>query len=434
MNTTPSPIRIGVLGAGTVGAHVIHLLQQWSDEYERRLGTRLEVQSVLVRRLDAKRAFPIDPSLLTTDPYEVIAGKDLVVELIGGVDPAYDYVMTALKNGSAVITGNKALIASRGPELFAAAREANTRLYFEAAVAGAIPVIGALTSSLRGDRVRQIAGVVNGTTNFILDQMTTQGADYGEALAQAQELGFAEADPSADVEGYDASAKCAIMSSLSFGRWVSVESVPRQGITALSTDDIALAGRLSYVIKLVARAQYDEEAGEPVLRLGVEPTFVPLDHAFASLHGPANGVFVNAQAAGTLSFLGLGAGGFPTASAVLGDIVAAARDRLNGLGAMREEVELPVKLSDNWSVVSPFIIRLSIPMTSGVSESVSRVCSSLEVSLQGIDIEAGDTEGESVATLTTQAIARDRAHGLVEALVNELNAHVSPAIFPLLDI
>ena len=173
MNTTPSPIRIGVLGAGTVGAHVIHLLQDWSDEYERRLGTPLEVQSVLVRRLDAKRAFPIDSSLLTTDPYEVIAGKDLVVELIGGVDPAYEYVMAALKNGSAVITGNKALIASRGPELFAAAREANTRLYFEAAVAGAIPVIGALMSSLRGDRVRQIAGVVNGTTNFILDQMTT---------------------------------------------------------------------------------------------------------------------------------------------------------------------------------------------------------------------------------------------------------------------
>ena len=362
MNTTPSPIRIGVLGAGTVGAHVIHLLQQWADEYERRLGTRLEVQSVLVRRLDAKRAFPIDSSLLTTDPYEVIAGKDLVVELIGGVDPAYEYVMTALKNGSAVITGNKALIASRGPELFAAAREANTRLYFEAAVAGAIPVIGALTSSLRGDRVRQIAGVVNGTTNFILDQMTTQGADYGEALAQAQELGFAEADPSADVEGYDASAKCAIMSSLSFGRWVSVESVPRQGITALSTDDIELAGRLGYVI------------------------------------------------------------------------VAAACDRLNGLGAMREEDELPVKLSDNWSIVSPFIIRLSVPTTSSVSESVSRLCSSLEVSLQGIDIEAGDTEEESVVTLTTQAIARDRAHGLVEALVNELNAHVPPAIFPLLDI
>jgi len=411
------------LGAGTVGAHVIHLLQQWSDEYERRLGTRLEVQSVLVRRLDAKRAFPIDSSLLTTDPYEVVAGKDLVVELIGGVDPAYDYVMAALKNGSAVITGNKALIASRGPELFAAAREANTRLYFEAAVAGAIPVIGALMSSLRGDRVRQIAGVVNGTTNFILDQMTTQGADYGEALAQAQELGFAEADPSADVEGYDASAKCAIMSSLSFGRWVSVESVPRQGITALSRDDIALAEGLGYVIKLVARAQYDEEAGEPVLRLGVEPTFVSLDHAFASLHGPANGVFVNAQAAGTLSFLGLGAGGVPNGPA-----------RLGGLVAVREEDELPVRLADNWSVVSPFIIRLSVPMTSGVSESVSRVCSSLEVSLQEIDIEAGDTEGESVVTLTTQAIARDRAHGLVEALVHELSAHVPPAIFPLLDI
>ena len=224
------------------------------------------------------------------------------------------------------------------------------------------------------------------------------------------------------------------MSSLSFGRWVSVESVPRQGITALSTDDIALAARLGFVIKLVARAQYDEEAGEPVLRLGVEPTFVPLDHAFASLHGPANGVFVNAQAAGTLSFLGLGAGGFPTASAVLGDIVAAARDRLSGLGAMREEDELPVRLSENWSVVSPFIIRLSIPTTSGISESVSRVCSSHEVSLQGIDIEAGDTEGESVVTLTTQAIARDRAHGLVEALVHELSAHVPPAIFPLLDI
>ncbi len=186
MNTTPSSIHIGVLGAGTVGAHVIHLLQEWSDEYERRLGTRLEVQSVLVRRLDAKRAFPIDSSLLTTDPYEVIAGKDLVVELIGGVDPAYEYVMAALKNGSAVITGNKALIASRGPELFAAAREANTRLYFEAAVAGAIPVIGALMSSLRGDRVRQIAGVVNGTTNFILDQMTTEGADYSEALVNAR--------------------------------------------------------------------------------------------------------------------------------------------------------------------------------------------------------------------------------------------------------
>ena len=429
-----TPIRIGVLGAGTVGGHVIHLLDQWADEYERRLGVRLDVESVLVRRLEAKRAFPIASELLSTDPYAVIDGKDIVVELIGGVEPAFDYVMAALRNGSAVVTGNKALIASRGPELFEAARQANTRLYFEASVAGAIPVIHALSSSLRGDRVRQIAGIVNGTTNFILDAMTTRGADYNEALAQAQELGFAEADPSADVEGYDASAKCAIMSSLSFGRWVSVDSVPRQGITTLSTKDIAFAAELGCVVKLVARAQLRVEAGEQVLALGVEPSFVPSDHAFASLHGPANGVYVEAEAAGTLAFLGLGAGGYPTASAVLGDIVFAARDRVDGQGALRLEEESDVVLAPEWSVASPFIIRLGVRQGASVCETIAAVCASREVSLCSLDVVRGDTEEEQIVTLRTQSVSRDRAHGLVDALQSACDVLTSPVIFPMLDI
>lgn len=434
MNVASSAIRIGVLGAGTVGGHVIYLLEKWAEEYERRLGTRLIVESVLVRHLDAQRAFPIEQDLLSTDPYAVIDGKDIVVELIGGVEPAFDYVMAALRGGSAVVTGNKALIASRGPELFEAARQFNTRLYYEAAVAGAIPVIHALSSSLRGDRVRQIAGIVNGTTNFILDAMTTRGAEYHEALKQAQDLGFAEADPSADVEGYDASAKCAIMSTLAFGRWIGVDSIPRQGITSLSPRDIAFAAEQGCVIKLVARAQVREEAGDRLLARGVEPTFVPLTHSFASLHGPANGVYVDAEASGTLGFLGLGAGGYPTASAVLGDIVAAARDRIDHQGALRMEDESDLVLTQEWSVASPFIIRLSLRADAHNCETITAICSSHAVSLSALDVTRGDTEGQEVITLRTDVVRRDRAHGLVDALSNACDVLTPPAIFPLLDI
>jgi homoserine dehydrogenase len=321
-------VRVGLLGSGTVGGAVIRLLSERSEDVAQRAGVRLEIARVAVRDAARARDLPLPADRFTDDPSAVVDDPaiDIVCELIGGVEPARDLLLRALGSGKSVVTANKELLAAHGEELFAAADEAGGDLYFEAAVAGGIPLIRPLRESLAGERVDRVLGIVNGTTNFILTQMSEHGWTSERAVAEAQRLGFAEADPTADVEGYDAAAKCAILASVAFGARVVAGDVYREGITRVTPQDFADADRLGYVIKLLAIAELDEDE----VSVRVHPSMIPADHPLAAVRGASNAVFVEGPRIGQLMFYGAGAGGDPTATAVVGDLVSVARNLLQG--------------------------------------------------------------------------------------------------------
>jgi homoserine dehydrogenase len=316
-------VRVGLLGVGTVGAAVIRLLHDHAQDITQRAGVRIEVGRAAVRDLGRDRDVPLDADRFTDDPLVVVddPGIDVVVELIGGAEPARSLILQALANGKPVVTANKELLASVGEELFDAADGAGLDLAFEAAVAGGIPLLRPLKESLTGERLERLLGIVNGTTNYILTQMSEHGWSFDEALTEAQRLGYAEADPTADVEGYDAAAKAAILASIAFNTRVVIGDVYREGITRVTAQDIADAARLGYVIKLLAIAELDDDA----VSVRVHPAMIPDPHPLASVRDAFNAVFVEGSRIGQLMFYGRGAGGDPTATAVVGDVVHVAR-------------------------------------------------------------------------------------------------------------
>ncbi|MGH9149566.1 MAG: homoserine dehydrogenase, partial [Acidimicrobiales bacterium] len=319
---TARPVTVGILGCGHVGSALVQLLTEQGDAITERAGLRIELAKVAVRDLAKARSVDVAPGVLTGDALAVVRdpGIEVVVEVIGGVDPAGKLILDALSAGKPVVTANKELVATHGAELFDAARDAGVDLLFEAAVGGGIPVIRPLRESLAGERISRVMGIVNGTTNYILTRMGEAGTAYSEALAEAQRLGYAESDPSADVEGYDAAAKAAILASVAFGARVVAADVHREGITAVTASDIAFAARRGYVIKLLAVA---EQAGGAVA-VRVHPALVPVTHPLAAVRDAFNAVFIEGEAVGELMLYGRGAGGRPTASAVLGDLIDAA--------------------------------------------------------------------------------------------------------------
>jgi homoserine dehydrogenase len=328
--TTPQrALRVALLGCGAVGSAVYRLLTEQATDLAARAGAPLEVVGIAVRDTSAPRAVPVDPALLTTDSAALVERPDvdIVIELIGGIEPARTLVLAALNGGKSVVTGNKALMAADSAELHEAARRGGVDIYYEASVAGAIPLLRPLRESLAGDEVRRVLGIVNGTTNYILDRMDAEGADFGTALAEAQALGYAEADPTADVAGYDAAAKAAILATIAFHTQVSADDVYRDGITRVTPADIASARTLGCVVKLLAICERSEDG----VSARVYPAMIPRVHPLAAVRGAYNAVFVEAESAGRLMFYGAGAGGQPTASAVLGDIVTVVRNRLAGL-------------------------------------------------------------------------------------------------------
>ncbi|MEY3147715.1 MAG: homoserine dehydrogenase, partial [Actinomycetota bacterium] len=339
-------VRIGVLGCGNVGAAFVRLVEQQSSVIEQRTGVRLEIVSVAVRNMSRDRDVQLSEGLLTRDAHSVVADPnvDLVVEMIGGIEPARELISSALAAGKPVVTANKELLANVGTELYAAADAAGVDLLFEAAVAGGVPVIRALRESLRGEPVSRVMGIINGTTNFILTKMTEEGADYAAALSEAQHLGFAERDPTADVEGFDAGAKAAILASIAFGAKVVAGDVYHEGISRVTAADIAVAKRLGYVIKLLGIAERDRVSGEIAVR--VHPAMVPNTHPLASVRASYNAVFIEGDAVGSLMFYGRGAGGNPTASAVLGDVIDAAVNLVKGthgtIGTFAKAVIRPI--------------------------------------------------------------------------------------------
>ena len=376
-------VRLGVLGHGVVGSAFVALVNQQSDDILARSGVRLEVAQVCIRDTKKKHSLP-KGAVLVSDPYAVVQSSevDLVVELMGGIDPASELIFAALKANKPVITANKALLARHGAELFKAADAASTDLLFEAAVCGGIPLIRPLRESLRGEPITRVMGIVNGTTNFILTKMSELGADYQVALAEAQHLGFAEADPTADVQGHDAAAKIAIIASIAFGTTVRLDDVYCEGISKITAADITIARKFGFAVKLLGVAELDKNSSK--LSVRVHPALVPLTNPLAAVRESFNAVVVDGRASGSLMFYGRGAGGEPTASAVLGDVIDAAinlrKDTHAPLGAFTE-----AKLSPISEINCEYMIGLEVADKPGVLHAVTGVFARNSVSIRAAE-------------------------------------------------
>jgi homoserine dehydrogenase len=392
-----APITVALLGGGTVGAQVARLIQEQSDDLAARVGAPLELVGVAVR--DASKVRDgIAADLITDDPSALVArGSDIVVEVMGGIEPARTLILEAMAQGSSVVTANKALLAADGGTLYRAAAEHGVDLYFEASVAGAIPLLRPLRESLAGDRVTKVLGIVNGTTNFILSKMDDEGADYGDVLAEAQALGYAEADPTADVGGLDAAAKAAILAELAFHTRVTFDDVHCEGITEVSAADVAAAREMGFVIKLLAVAERTEDGGGVIVR--VHPTMVPRDHPLAAVRDAFNAVFIEAENAGEMMFYGRGAGGAPTASAVLGDVVAVARNLRAGGRGPGESTYAGLEVRGVEQARTRYYVNLDVADRPGVLATVARTFSDNDVSIQVVRQEGhGDDAGLVVRT------------------------------------
>ncbi len=394
---------MAVLGCGSVGSQVVRLLTEQADDLAARVGAPVELVAVAVRRIDAPREVEVPAGLLTTDAAGTVVRDDvdLVVEVIGGIEPARSLILSALEHGASVVSANKALLAEDGPTLFEAAEKAGRDLYYEAAVAGAIPILRPLRESLAGDRVTRVLGIVNGTTNFILDKMDTSGAGFTEALEEAQELGYAEADPTADVEGFDAAAKAAILASLAFHSRVTAADVYREGISEVTAADVQSARDIGSVVKLLAIAELvptgaDEGTDATGVSVRVHPAMIPRTHPLASVREAYNAVFVESEAAGQLMFYGPGAGGAPTASAVLGDLVTVARNHLAGTRGAGESAYADRAVLPMGETRTRYHVAIDVDDRAGVLAAVAQAFAAHDVSIQTVRQEGRGADAQLV--------------------------------------
>src|ERR1700751_378957 len=409
MTGDEKPVGVAVLGLGNVGSQVVRIIEDSAADLAARIGAPLELRGVGVRRVAPDRGVPAD--LLTSDVDALVSRDDIdiVVELMGPVEPAHKAILGALEGGKSVVTAHKALLAQSTGELAQAAERAHVDLYFQAAVAGAIPVIRPLTQSLAGDTVLRVAGIVNGTTNYILSEMDSTGEDYEAALADAGALGYAEADPTADVEGYDAAAKAAILASIAFHTRVTADDVYREGITKITPADFASARALGCNIKLLSICErLTNDEGQQRISARVYPALVPLTHPLASVSGAFNAVVVEAEAAGRLMFYGQGAGGAPTASAVMGDVVMAARNRVQGGRGPRESKYAKLPISPIGFIPTRYYVNMNVADRPGVLSAVAaefgkREVSIAEVRQEGMVDEGGQRCGARIVVVTHQA-------------------------------
>jgi homoserine dehydrogenase len=387
-------VHVGVLGGGTVGAAVIRLLHDRADAIAARAGCRIEVARVAVRDIGRERGLPLDADAFTTDGESVVADPDVhvVCELMGGMEPARSLVMRALANGKPVVTANKELVANAGQEIAAAAEAAGVDLAFEAAVAGGIPLIRPLKESLAGEQIHRVLGIVNGTTNYILTQMSDHGWSFAEALAEAQRLGYAEADPTADVEGLDAAAKATIVASIVFDTQVAVGEVYREGIAGITAQDIADAARLGYVVKLLAIAELED--GDVSVR--VHPAMIPSTHPLASVRDAYNAVFVEGSRIGQLMFYGRGAGGEPTATAVVGDLVHVARHLVHGGRGIGDTATLARRIRPMGDSRGQYYLNLHVEDRPGVLAEIAERFGHNAVSIERVWQEGSGDEATLV--------------------------------------
>ncbi|MFI9754866.1 homoserine dehydrogenase [Streptomyces collinus] len=407
------PLKVALLGCGVVGSEVARIMTTHADDLTARIGAPVELAGVAVRRPDRVRE-GIAPELVTTDATALVKRGDIdvVVEVIGGIEPARSLITTAFEHGASVVSANKALLAQDGAALHAVAEQHGKDLYYEAAVAGAIPLIRPVRESLAGDKINRVMGIVNGTTNFILDKMDSTGAGYQEALDEATALGYAEADPTADVEGFDAAAKAAILAGISFHTRVRLDDVYREGMTEVTAADFASAKEMGCTIKLLAICERAEDGASVTAR--VHPAMIPLSHPLASVRGAYNAVFVESDAAGQLMFYGPGAGGSPTASAVLGDLVAVCRNRLSGTTGPGESAYAALPVSPMGDVVTRYHISLDVADKPGVLAQVATVFAEHGVSID--TVRQSGKDGEASLVVVTHRASDAALTGTVEAL------------------
>ncbi len=425
-NTEQAPLRVALLGCGVVGSAVARNLSAHADDFTARVGRRLELVGIAVRRPDRDRsAAGVPAELFTTDADDLVTRADIVIEVIGGIEPARSLILSAMKHGASVVSANKALLAEDGPTLYAAAAEHGVDLYYEAAVAGAIPILRPIRESLAGDDVRRVLGIVNGTTNYVLDKMDTTGQGFAEAVEQAQALGYAEADPTADVEGFDAAAKAAILASLAFHTRVSSADVYREGITEVTAADIQAAREMDCVVKLLAICErnLDDQGRDLGVSVRVHPAMIPRSHPLGGVRDAYNAVFVEADAAGQLMFYGKGAGGDPTASAVLGDVIAVARHRVGGGRGPGESAYADLPVLPMGKAMTRYHISLDVTDRPGVLAQVATAFAEHEVSIETVrqhliaapeDDPAATTRAQLV--VVTHAATDEALAATVEAL------------------
>ncbi len=411
-----APVRVGLLGCGIVGAPLVRLLEANVELIARRSGVRIEVTRVAVQNVTKERDVALRPGVLTNDARSVVDDPDVdvVVELIGGIEPARSLILTALKSGKPVVTANKELLANVGEELFEAAAASGVDLLFEASVAGGIPLIRPLRESLVGERIRRVTGIVNGTTNYVLTRMTEERCSFATALAEAQELGYAERDPTADVDGFDAAAKAAIIASIAFGARVVAGDVSREGIRHVTSDDIGAAAELGYVVKLLAVTEEHDGA----VSARVHPAMVPIAHPLASVRGSFNAVFIEGEAVGQLMLLGRGAGGGPSASAVLGDLIDAAKNLRSGargatIGTLQRR---PIRPIDETS--SQFYISLDAVDRPGVLATIAGLFGDKAVSIQSMQQKG---QGDDARLIFVTHLAREASVAATIHAVRELD-------------
>ncbi|MFF6877909.1 MULTISPECIES: homoserine dehydrogenase [Streptomyces] len=407
------PLKVALLGCGVVGSEVARIMTTHADDLAARIGAPVELAGVAVRRPDRVRE-GIAPELVTTDATALVKRGDIdvVVEVIGGIEPARSLITTAFEHGASVVSANKALLAQDGAALHAVAEQHGKDLYYEAAVAGAIPLIRPVRESLAGDKINRVMGIVNGTTNFILDAMDSTGAGYQEALDEATALGYAEADPTADVEGFDAAAKAAILAGIAFHTRVRLDDVYREGMTEVTAADFASAKEMGCTIKLLAICERAADGASVTAR--VHPAMIPLSHPLASVRGAYNAVFVESDAAGQLMFYGPGAGGSPTASAVLGDLVAVCRNRLSGATGPGESAYAALPVSPMGDVVTRYHISLDVADKPGVLAQVATVFAEHGVSID--TVRQSGKDGEASLVVVTHRASDAALTGTVEAL------------------
>jgi homoserine dehydrogenase len=399
-------INIGMLGCGVVGSQVAALLEKNNAELSTRAGAHLVLKKIAVRDIKAARD-GVNPALFTTDAQSVIDDPeiDIIIEVMGGIEPARELILSAIKNGKSVVTANKALLASHGADLFTAADKKGVDLYYEAAVAGAIPIIRPMRESLVGDQITRVMGIVNGTTNYILTKMDEEGLAFADALKEAQNLGYAESDPTADIEGIDAASKAAIIAGLAFHSRVSVDDVYREGISSITADDVAVAKTMNHVIKLLAIAELTPDNR---ISVRVHPTLVPRSHPLAAVREAFNAVFVEAKSAGQLMFYGRGAGGAPTASAILGDLVAVTRHRVGESLGPRESDYADRAIAPITDTKTQFLIRLNVADKPGVLAAIAQVFATEGVSIQTVRQSGRGNDAELIVV----------SHGATEAALS----------------
>ncbi|WCK53629.1 homoserine dehydrogenase [Aneurinibacillus sp. Ricciae_BoGa-3] len=378
-----SSVRVGLMGLGTVGTGVVRLVQGHQNDLQKQTGLSIEIKKVLVQDLDKERSISIDKELITTDPLDLVASDDVdvIVEVIGGINPAKQYILDALDNGKHIVTANKDLMALHGAEILKKAEEKGCDVFYEASVAGGIPILRALVEGFASDRITQMMGIVNGTTNYIMTKMSQEGADYNEVLKEAQQLGYAESDPTADVEGHDAARKMAILSTLGFHVDMSLEDVDCKGISQVTSEDISYAKKLGYEIKLLGIAKRDDN----LIEVSVQPTLISRKHPLASVNGVFNAVYVYGEAVGETMFYGPGAGELPTATAVVSDLVTVVKNMklgVNGRGSVAPYMEK--RLKNDEQIISKYYLRLVVADKRGVLAQITRILSEHDVSLEQV--------------------------------------------------